>query len=89
MVHDRRHGLVCTWTFGYVHEHFEKYISEKDIKEGVLLHNRRLENLVYAKKPDDFLADLLKDRKKTQELAYEAILEKVSNKKPKRAWTAR
>jgi len=64
----------------YVHDNFERYISEKDIKEGVLSNNPRPENLVPAKKLDDFLADLLKDRKKTQELAYEATLEKVSNK---------
>jgi len=73
----------------YVHDNFERYISEKDIKEGVLSNNPRPENLVPAKKLDDFLADLLKDRKKTQELAYEATLEKVSNKKPRRAWAAR
>ena len=64
----------------YVKENFEKYIPEKYIKDGILLNNPRPQNLVQAKKLDDYLITLMKDKHKTQELTVETTLEKIQNR---------
>jgi len=58
-------------------ELFENYIPDKEVKEAVLLQNPCPENLHPVKKMDDFLEDLLKDKRKTD---LEGILERVQKK---------
>ena len=64
----------------YVNQNFEKYISEKSLKEGILNQNPRQENLVQAKKLDDYLQTLMKEKKKSNESQFDTLLEKVQNK---------
>lgn len=63
----------------YVKENFERYILEKKIKEAILTRNPRPNNLVPAKKLDEYLHTLMKEKKKHQELTVEATLEKIQN----------
>jgi len=58
----------------YANELFETYISDKKVKEAVLLQNLCPGNLHPVRKMDDFLDDLLKDKNK-------ADLEGVLNNK--------
>ena len=64
----------------YLKENFEKYIPDKNIKESILTPNPRPDNMVSERKLDGYLHELLKERKKSQELAVDATLEKVQNK---------
>ena len=64
----------------YLKENFEKFIPEKNIKESILAHHPKPENMVPGRKLDCYLQDLLKDKKKSQELAIDATLEKIQSK---------
>jgi len=65
---------------GYVQENFMSFIPDKDVKDAVLYPNPRPDNLVTPKKIDDFLTDLLKEKRKASELALDATLEKAQSK---------
>jgi len=56
---------------------FETYVSDKEVKETVLLQNPCPGNLHPVRKMDDFLDDLMKDKKKAD---LESILERVQKK---------
>ena len=64
----------------YLKENFEKFIPEKNIKESILAHHPKPENMVPGRKLDCYLQDLLKDKKKSQELVIDATLEKIQSK---------
>ena len=64
----------------YLKENFEKFIPEKNIKESILAHHPKPENMVPGRNLDCYLQDLLKDKKKSQELAIDATLEKIQSK---------
>ena len=48
----------------YANEKSEMFIPDKDVKEGFLLKLPRPENIDPVKKLDDFLLELLKEKKK-------------------------
>ena len=56
----------------YANKYFEEFIPEGDLKEAILTQSPVPENMDTVKKLDDFLKDLLKERKKTngQNLEY-------------------
>ena len=64
----------------YANDNSEKYIPEKDVKEAILIKIPRPENLDPAKKLDDYLQELLKQKKRPQDIAIDNTLEKVQDK---------
>ena len=47
----------------YANEYFEEFILEGDLKEAILTQSPLPENIDTVKKLDDFLKDLLKEKK--------------------------
>ena len=64
----------------YANKYFEEFILEGDFKEATLTQSPVAENMNTVKKLDDFLKDLLKENKKTNEQNLENIFEKLQNK---------
>ena len=64
----------------YANKYFEEFIPEGDLKEAILTQSPVPENIDTVKKLDDFLKDLLKEKKKTNEQNLENIFEKLQNK---------
>ena len=64
----------------YANDNSEKYIPEKDVKEAILIKTPRLENLDPVKKLDDYLQELLIQKKRPQDIAIDNTLEKVQDK---------
>ena len=64
----------------YANKYFEEFIPETDLKEAILTQSRVPENMDTVKKLDDFLKDLLKEKKKTNGQNLENIFEKLQNK---------
>ena len=64
----------------YANDNSEKYIPEKDVKEAILIKTPRPENLDPVKKLDDYLQELLKQKKRPQDIAIDNTLEKVHDK---------
>ena len=58
----------------------QKYIPEKDVKEVILIKPSRPENLDSVKKLDDYLQELLKQKKRPQDIVTDNTLEKVQDK---------
>ena len=51
----------------YVNKYFEEFIPEGHLKEAILTQSPVPENLDTVKKLNDFLKDLLKEKKKSYE----------------------
>ena len=49
---------------GYANENLEKFIPDTNVKEAILLKLPRPENIDPVKKLDEFLLELLKQKKK-------------------------
>ena len=64
----------------YANDNSEKYIPEKYVKEAILIKTPRPENLDPVKKLDDYLQELLKQKKRPQDIAIDNTLEKVQDK---------
>ena len=64
----------------YANDNSEKYIPEKDVKEAILIKTPRPENLDPPKKLDDYLQELLKQKKRSQDIVIDNTLEKVQDK---------
>ena len=64
----------------YTNDDSEKYITEKDVKEAILIKTPRPENLDPVRKLDDYLQELLKQKKRPQDIAIDNTLEKVQDK---------
>ena len=64
----------------YASKHFKEFIPEGDLKEAILTQSSVPENMDTVKKLDDFLKDLLKEKKKTNEQNLENVFEKLQNK---------
>ena len=64
----------------YVNDNSEKYIPEKDVKETILIKTPTPENLDPVKKLDDYLQELLKQKKRPQDIAINNTLKKVQDK---------
>ena len=63
----------------YSNDNSEKFIPEKDVKEANLIKTPRPENLHPVKKLEDNLQELLKQKKRPQDIAIDNILEKVQD----------
>ena len=61
----------------YANTYFEEFIPEEDLKEANLTQSPVSENMDTVKKLDDFLKDLLIEKKKTNEQNLEKIFEKL------------
>ena len=66
----------------YANNNSEKYILEKDVKEAILIKAPRPENLDPVKKLDDYLYQLLKQKKRSQDIAVDNTLKKGSRQSP-------
>ena len=64
----------------YVRDNFEKYIQEKGLKENIMIPNPKPDNIAPVRRMDGYLTELLKEKRKTQELASDATLEKIQNR---------
>ena len=64
----------------YANKYFEEFIPEGDLKEVILTQSPVLENMDTVKKSDNFLKDLLKEKRKTNKQNLENIFEKLQNK---------
>ena len=64
----------------YANDNSEKNIPEKDVKETILIKTPRPENLDPVQKLDDYLQELLKQKKRPQDIAVDNTLEKVQDK---------
>ena len=57
----------------YANDNSEKYIPQKDVKEAILMKTPRPENLDPVKKLDDYLQELLKQKKRSQDKALDIM----------------
>ena len=64
----------------HANDNSEKYIPEKDVKETILTKTSRPENLNPVKKLDNYLQELLKQKKRPQNIAIDNTLEIVQDK---------
>ena len=64
----------------YANKYFEEYVPEDSLKEVILCQNPVPDNLDNVKKLDDFLRDILKEKRKTNEQNIENVLEKLQRK---------
>ena len=64
----------------YANKYFEDYVPEDSLKEAILCQNPVPDNLDNVKKLDDFLRDILKEKRKTNEQNIENVLEKLQQK---------
>ena len=55
----------------YVNKYFEGYVPEDSLKEAVLCPNPVPDNLDNVKKLNDFLRDILKEKRKTNQKKYQ------------------
>ena len=64
----------------YANDNSEKHIPEKNVKEAILIKKSRPENLHPVKKLNNYLQELLKQKKRPQDIAIDNTLEKVQDK---------
>ena len=64
----------------FVNKHFEEYIPDSDLKDQVLTELPIPANIDSVKKLDDFLKDLLKEKRKFNEQNLDNIFEKFQQK---------
>ena len=64
----------------YENKYFEEYVPEDSLKEAILCQNPVAGNLDNVKKLDDFLTDILKEKRKLNEQNIENVLEKLQRK---------
>ena len=67
-------------TVEYANKNSEKFIPDKDVKEAILLKFPRPENIDPVKKLDEFLLELLKQKKITVDIKIDDTFEKVQGK---------
>ena len=61
-------------------KYFEEYIPEDSLKEAILFPSPVPDNLDNVKKLDDFLRDILEEKRKINEKNIESVLEKLQRK---------
>ena len=64
----------------YANDNSKKYIPETDVKEVILIKTPRRKNLDSVRKLDDYLQELLKQKKRPEYIAVDNALEKVQDK---------
>ena len=65
---------------GGLNENLAKFIPDKDVKEAILLKLPRAENIDPVKNLDDFLLELIKQKKKTVDITIDGTFEKIQDK---------
>ena len=63
----------------YANTHFETYVKEADLKQQILMENPVPDNLEQVKKLDDFVRDILKDKRKQKDLDIDGTIEKLQS----------
>ena len=63
----------------YANDNSDKYIIGIDVKETILIKTPRPENLDLIKKLDNYLQELLKQKKRPQNIVIDNTLEKVQD----------
>ena len=66
----------------YANTHFETYVKEADLEQQILTENPVPDNLDQVKKLDDFVRDILKDKRKQKDLDMIAHLKNFSRRIP-------
>ena len=66
----------------YANTHFETYVKEADLEQQILTENPVSDNLDQVKKLDDFVRDILKDKRKQKDLDMIAHLKNFSRRIP-------
>ena len=61
----------------YANVNFDTYIREADIIKAALIQNPVPENINPVKTLNDFVKDILKDKKKQKDLNFDNVLEKI------------
>ena len=64
----------------YANKYFEEYVPEDSLKEAILCQNPVPDNLDNVKKLDNFLRDILKEKRKINEQNIENVLEMLQRK---------
>ena len=64
----------------YANVNFDTYIKEADLIKAALIKSPVPENINPVKTLDDFLKDILKDKKKLKDLDFDNILEKIQGR---------
>ena len=64
----------------YINDHFSTYMKDPDIKKQVLLKNPVPNNVNKAKKLDEFVRDILKEKHKPRDLDLDSTFEKIQTK---------
>ena len=64
----------------YANTHFETYVKEADLKKKILTENPVPDNLDQVKKLDDFVCDILKDKRTQKDLDMDSTFEKIQSK---------
>ena len=62
---------------GYANHYMSKYINDKGLKEKILSENPVPTNIDKVKVMEEFLKGIMKDKKKSNEILLDSILEKV------------
>ena len=64
----------------YANEHFECYIKEADLKAAILQLSPVPDNIDPVRKLDEFIKDILKEKRHQRELDMDNVLEKIQNR---------
>ena len=64
----------------YANVNFDTYIKEADLIKAVLVKNSVPENISPVKTLDDFVKDILKDKKKQKDLDFDNVLENIQGR---------
>ena len=64
----------------YAKKCFEKYVSDKELKDSITLNSPVPTNLPKAKNMDDFFTELLEDQTKKKEIALDDTFKKLQSK---------
>ena len=64
----------------YTNKYFKEYLPEDSLKEATLCQNSVPDNLDNVRKLDNFLRDILKEKRKTNEQNFKNVLEKLQRK---------
>ena len=64
----------------YVKKHFEKYVSDKELKDSITLNSPVSTNLPKVKNMDDYFVELLEDQRKKKEIVLDDTFKKLQSK---------
>ena len=64
----------------YAKKYFEKYVSDKELKDSITLNSPVPINLPKAKNMDDYFVELLEDQRKKKEIVLDYTFKKLQSK---------